>query len=156
MTDTDKTKSQLVAELAALRQRVARLEAEAAEYKRSEHTLRRYASAVQMSSDSLVITDLAGQILEVNATTLSMYGSDDPADLVGQSAFALIAPEDGERALAGMAETLEKGLVRNREYRIICKDGSTIRRALSGSAAISARGTRPRPPCGRVSNISAP
>jgi PAS domain S-box-containing protein len=126
MNDTDKAKPQLVAELAALRQRVARLEAQAAAYKQTEHTLRRYASAVQMSSDSLVITDLTGQILEVNATTLSMYGTDNPADLIGQSAFELIAPEDRERAFAGMTETLEKGLVRNREYRIICKDGSTM------------------------------
>jgi PAS domain S-box-containing protein len=126
MNDTDKAKPQLVAELAALRQRVARLEAQAAADKRTEPRLRRYASAVQMSSDSIVITDLTGQIIEVNETTLRLYGSDDPADLIGQSAFELIAPEDRERALAGMTETLEKGLVRNREYRIICKDGRTM------------------------------
>jgi len=96
------------------------------ERKKAEGGLIRLSSAVRMSIDSIVISDLDAKIIDVNEATLKMYGTDDKRDLVGKNSFDLIAPEDREKALAGMKEVLEKGYVKDREYHIITKDGSRI------------------------------
>ena len=79
-----------------------------------------------MATDSIVIGDLGATIIEVNEATLKMYGTDDKSDLVGKNALDIIAPEDREKALAGIKEVLETGYNENREYHIITKDGSRI------------------------------
>ncbi len=96
------------------------------ERKRAEEELIRLSSAVKMSADSIVIGDLDAKIIDVNEATLKMYGTIDKRDLIGKSSFDLIAPEEREKALAGMKEVLEKEYVKGREYNIITKDGSRI------------------------------
>ena len=95
------------------------------EHKRAEQLIR-LSNAVKMSTDSIVISDLEGKIIEVNEATLQMYGTNDEGDLIGKSSFELIAPEDREKAFAGMEMTLEKGYVKSREHHIITKNGSRI------------------------------
>ena len=94
--------------------------------KRTEEELLRLSTAVRMSTDSIVISDLEGKIVDVNEATLKMYGTEDKRNLMGKSAFDLIVPADRAKAFAGMEETLAKGFVRNREYQVVIKDGSTI------------------------------
>ena len=96
------------------------------EHKRTKEALIRLASAIRMSIDSIILTDLEAKITEVNEATLKMYSTDDQGDLIGKSAFDLIAPEDREKAIAGMEEVLEKGYIKSREYHVITKNGSTI------------------------------
>jgi two-component system NtrC family sensor kinase len=96
------------------------------ERKRTEERLMRLSNAVSMSNDSIVISDLKGKIIEVNKATLEIYGSDDKGDLIGKNSLDLIAPEEREKALAGMKEVLEKGQVRNKEYHIITMDGGKV------------------------------
>gem|GEM_PF-1040852 len=96
------------------------------ERKRAEEELVRLSSAVRMSTDSIVIGNLDGKIIDVNEATLKMYGTDDKRDLIGKNSFELIAPEELEKALAGAKEVLEKGYVTNREYHIITKDGGRV------------------------------
>jgi PAS domain S-box-containing protein len=96
------------------------------ERKKAEEELIRLSSAVKMTTDSIVIGDLNAKIIDVNEATLKMYGTDDKRDLIGKNSFDLIAPEDREKALAGMEEVLEKGYVKSREYHIITKDGGRI------------------------------
>jgi len=96
------------------------------ERKRTEEELIRLSSAVKMSTDSIVIGDIDAKIIAVNEATLKMYGTDDKMDLVGKDSFDLIAPEEREKALAGMKEVLEKGCHKGLEYHIIAKDGSRI------------------------------
>ena len=104
------------------------------ERKRAEEELIRLSNAVRMSTDSIVIGDLEGRIIDVNEATLKMYGADSKEDLIGKSSFDLIAPEDRDRAFAGMAEVLEKGYAASREYRVVIKNG--IRIPVEMSAAI--------------------
>jgi PAS domain S-box-containing protein len=104
----------------------AQLRQEITERQRAEEELIRLSTAVRMSTDSLVICDLAGTISDVNEATLKMYGTAEKEDLVGKSAFELIVPEDQAKAIAGMEETLDKGFIQNREYQIGIKDGRTI------------------------------
>ncbi len=110
------------------------------ERKRAEEALLRLSNAVQMSTDSIVITDLEGKIVELNEATLRMYGTTNKEDLLGKSAFAVIAPEDGEEALAAMEEVLEKEAISNRECTVIVKDGSTLPVEMSVALMKDARG----------------
>ena len=96
------------------------------ERKQVEEELIRLSGAIRMSTDSIVLTDMEAKIIEVNEATLKMYGTDNKEDLIGKSAFDLIAPEDREKAFAGMQEVLEKGYVKSREYHVITKDGSRL------------------------------
>jgi PAS domain S-box-containing protein len=96
------------------------------ERKKAEEELIRLSNAVKMSADSIVIGDLDAKIIDVNEVTLKMYGTDNKRDIIGKSSFDLIAPEDREKALAGMKEVLEKEYSKDREYNIIAKDGSRI------------------------------
>ncbi|RLG69295.1 MAG: hypothetical protein DRO11_07970, partial [Methanobacteriota archaeon] len=96
------------------------------ERKRMEEQLIRLSNAVKISKDSIVISDIEGRIVDVNAATLKMYGTDNKEDLIGKSSFDLIAPEDREKAVAGMQETLEKGYIANREYHVITKNGNKL------------------------------
>src|SRR5207247_3958989 len=67
--------------------------------KRTEEELLRLSTAVRMSTDSIVISDLEGKIVEVNEATLKMYGTEDKRNLLGKSAFDLIVPADRAKAL---------------------------------------------------------
>jgi PAS domain S-box-containing protein len=81
---------------------------------------------VEMSTDSIVVSDIDARIIDVNEATLKMYGTGNREELIGKSAFDLLAPEDREKALAGMKEALEKGYVKGEEYDVITKDGDRI------------------------------
>jgi len=94
--------------------------------KRVAEEMIRLSSTLRTSTDSIVLTDLEGKVTEVNDVTLKMYGADDKGDLLGKSAFDLIAPEDREKAFAGMEEVLDKGDIKGREYHVSSKNGSKI------------------------------
>lgn len=96
------------------------------ERKKAEEELIRLSSAAKMSTDSIVISDLDGKIIDVNEATLKMYGTNDKRDLTEKSSFDLITPEEREKALSGTKEVLEKGYVKGREYHIVTKDGGRI------------------------------
>ncbi len=96
------------------------------ERKRAEEALLRLSNAVRMSTDSIVIADLEGKIVEVNEATLRMYGTTNKGDLLGKSAFEVIVPENREEALAAMEEVLEKESMNDQKYTVIVKDGSTL------------------------------
>jgi len=96
------------------------------ERKKAEEELVRLSNAVKRSTDSIVISDLDGKIIDVNEATLKMYGTEDKGDLIGKNSLDLIAPEDREKALAGLKEALEEGYVTGREYHIVVKDGGRI------------------------------
>jgi len=96
------------------------------ERKNREERLVRLSNAVRMSTDSIVMSDLEGKIIEANEATLKMYGVDDKGDVIGKNSFDLIAPEDREKAFAGMEEVRKRGYSRGWEYRIMSKDGREI------------------------------
>ncbi|MDP2845323.1 MAG: PAS domain S-box protein, partial [Candidatus Methanoperedens sp.] len=95
--------------------------------------IKKLSDAVRASTDSIVISDPDAKITDVNEAALKMYGTDDQTDLVGKSTFDLFAPEDREKAAAGMKEAMEKGYIRNREYQVVIKDGSKIPVEMSAS-----------------------
>jgi PAS domain S-box-containing protein len=108
--------------------------------KQAEEELLRLSVAVRMSTDSIVLTDLEGKITEVNEAALRMYGTDEKGDLVGRSAFEFIVPEEQEQAFVEMAETLEKGYIKDRQYHAITKNGSRVPVEMSAALMTDRKG----------------
>lgn len=104
------------------------------EQKKAEEELVRLSNAVKMSTDSIVITDMDGKIVDVNEATVEMYGADDRSELVGMDSLDIMAPEDREKALAVFEEVLEKGSRKIQRFKVVKKDGS--RKTLEMSIAV--------------------
>jgi PAS domain S-box-containing protein len=96
------------------------------ERKKMEQELLRLSDAVRMSTDSIVITDLEGNIVDVNEATLRIQGVESKADLIGLRMSDAIAPEEQERALKDLAEVVDKGHVTGVEYHILTRDGINV------------------------------
>ena len=94
------------------------------ERKKAEDELVLLSNAVKMSIDSIVITDLDTNILDVNEATLKMYGAGDKSELIGKNAFDLIAPEDHKKASAVLQELHDKGYRKFQEFKVVTRDGA--------------------------------
>ncbi len=81
-----------------------------------------YETLVRTTTDAVTVTDLQGTITEVSPRAVQLYGYEAPEDLVGKSAFELIAPEDQTKALANLKLTLKEGFIRLAEYTFLRKD----------------------------------
>jgi PAS domain S-box-containing protein len=104
------------------------------ERKKAEEELVRLSNAVKMSTDSIVIIDMDGKVVDANEATVGMYGADDKGELIGMDSLEIIAPEDREKALAVFEEVLEKGSRRIQHLKAVKKDGS--RKTLEMSIAV--------------------
>lgn len=145
MKDEKKTKDQLIKELVELRQRIAELEAaEKASKKQVEEALleseETYKTLVKTSPDAVTLTDLEGKVTEVSQRTLELHGFNNAEELIGRSAFELIAPEDHEKAIKNLQKTLTENFIRNIEYTLLRKDGSRFIGELSASLIRNAYG----------------
>ena len=119
------------------------------ERKQAEEELIRLSNAVRMSTDSIVISDLDGKIIEINEATLKMYGTNDRNDLIGREYIELIDSEDRQKMLVNTQEALKEGHVENREYQVLTKIGSRVSIELSASVMKDQNGK----PMGFVSTI---
>ena len=94
--------------------------------KQLEQEMIRLTNAVRMSSDSIVLSDLKGRIVDVNQATLDICGVNERDELIGKNTNELIAPEDREKSLISTEEVLEKGFTKGVEYNILRGDGGRI------------------------------
>jgi PAS domain S-box-containing protein len=92
--------------------------------KRAEEELMQLSTAVKISSDSIVITDMEGCITYVNEATLKLYRTHTREDLIGKNIIDIVIPEDRKKVTATTEKVLEKGFVENWEYDLVVKDGS--------------------------------
>ena len=100
----------------------------------------RYRLLVEASPDAVTQTDANGKILMCNMQTAILLGYEHPDELIGQSVFGLFPPDELERATANMRKTLEDGIIRNVEYRLVKKDGSQFPVELSAALIRDAAG----------------
>ncbi|MGB3341369.1 MAG: PAS domain S-box protein [bacterium] len=145
MKDEEKTKDQLINELAKLRQRIAELETtKTASRKQVEEALleseETYKTLVKTSPDAVTLTDLEGKITELSQRTLELHGFNNAEELIGRNALEIIAPEDRERAIRNLQKTLTEDFIRNIEYTLLRKDGSRFIGELSASLIKNAYG----------------
>jgi PAS domain S-box-containing protein/putative nucleotidyltransferase with HDIG domain len=100
----------------------------------------RYRTLVNTTPEAVTVTDLEGKITYVSLQTLKVHGFDSPAELLGRSAFELIDPSDHEKAMANLEKTLEKGVTRNLEYKLLRKDGTCFDGELNASLVSDDKG----------------
>lgn len=98
--------------------------------KRTEEALRAseemYRTIAETIPDAITITDLEGRITYVSKQTLKMHRTERADDLLGRSAFEHIAPEDHEKAMMNLQRTMKEGIVRDVEYTLMRKDGTSF------------------------------
>jgi len=100
------------------------------ELRKSEEKLR---SIFAASPYAITVTNLKGNIIECTEQTLTMHGYSSKDELIGKSAFELIAKKDHQRAMENLKKTLVQGSVRNIEYNFLTKDGREFPAELSAS-----------------------
>jgi len=86
--------------------------------KQNEETLLRFSTALKMTSDSVLITDLSNQILDANDSAVKLYGVKSKEELLGRDWFDYVAAEDRDSATEGMRKVLMNGFLRNKELKI--------------------------------------
>ena len=96
------------------------------ERKKMEEELIRLSDAVRMSTESIVITDVEGNIVDVNEATLKLQGTQNKDDLVGLKPFDTIVPEDQVRAFTDLANVLEQGCAKEVQYHVMTRDNRRL------------------------------
>ena len=114
------------------------------ERKRAEEALRQSQEALQKILESVTagisVIDLNGVITEVNQRTVEMHGFSSKDELLGKSAFELVAPSDHKRIATNMRQALKQGTIRGVEYTLLKADGSEFPGELSTSVLKDASG----------------
>lgn len=94
---------------------------------------RKLDSILKFSPDAITVTDLKGIITECNQATLDLHGFSSKEEVIGKSAYELIAPKSREKAARNMEKTLGNGYVKNVEYVFVTKEGKEFPAELSAS-----------------------
>ena len=85
-----------------------------------------YRSILHASPDNITITDLAGSILMVSPTTLSMFGYDRIEELLNRNLLDFIAPQDRDKAVSEINKMQQGASLGQEEYKALKSDGSII------------------------------
>ena len=93
----------------------------------------KFRSIVDTSPNGITTTDLDGKINYACQRTLDLHGYERSEELLGESAFKLMAPEEKDRARENLEKTIKKGIMLDIEYLFLKKDGSRFYGELSSS-----------------------
>ena len=126
----DKTKEQLINELAELHQRIEDLEAEATKRRKAEEALKvsetRYRRLFETAQDGIILLDAdTGQILDVNPFLLKMLGYSHK-DFLGKKLWEIGPFSDIAASKLRFSELQTKGYVRYEHLPLETKDGRLI------------------------------
>lgn len=129
MKEEDQTKSELIAELVLLRQRVAELEKRKNEYQQSEKALRfneeRFLMLLENMKDyAIFFLDLEGCVIKWGAGAEKILGYQE-AEILGKSGSIIFTPEDRDRGddHKELQKALTEGRAENERWHVR-KDGS--------------------------------
>lgn len=100
----------------------------------------RYKTLVQTSPDAVTVTDLEGNITYVSEQTLHIHGFKNTKELIGKNTLVLIAPDEHERAMKNLSKTLKVGHIKDVEYTLLKKDGTSFIGALNCAVIKDAEG----------------
>jgi two-component system, NtrC family, sensor kinase len=103
----------------------------------SEEKLREIFESVTIG---ILVTDLEGTITEVNQRVANIHGFSSKDELLGKSAFELLAPRDHKRIAANLKKAIKQGAIRGVEYTLLRADGSEFPGELSTSVLKDASG----------------
>lgn len=105
--------------------------------KQAEESLRQSEEKLRLMFESITegitVTDLAGNITQVNDAAVRLHGYDKKQELIGLSALDLIAKKDHARAIENMNRVLDEGYVRDIEHTFLSKNGHEFHAELSAA-----------------------
>jgi PAS domain S-box-containing protein len=73
--------------------------------------------------DGIIISDLKGQIIDVNEAAVRLLGYSDKVEVIGRSGFEFIAEKDCAKATEDAMKAIEQGYGPTYEYTFVDKDG---------------------------------
>jgi len=91
-------------------------------------------------TDGVTVTDLSGNIVQVNDAAVRMYGEDKKEDIIGRSNYDFIAEKDHTHALENLKRTLEEEYIRDIGYTFLTKDGREFPGEMSAAVLKDASG----------------
>ena len=144
MKDEDKTKKQLISELAELRQQITEFEASEDEGKQAEEALRaseaRYQDLYHNAPDMFFSVEVAtGKIVQCNRTLKRVTGYSGK-ELIGRYIFDIYHPDCLEDVKQVRQSFIQTGEVRDTDLQLKRKDRSKIEVSLNISAVRDDRG----------------
>lgn len=132
----NKTKKQLVAELAELRQRIVELEAAETDRREAEELYRNISEKTWTAI--YVVQDGIFQLINSRGATYVGY---TPEELIGRKSISIIHPEDREMAAKNSVAMLKGKQTSPYEFRVITKNGG-IRWIIETTTSINYKGKR--------------
>jgi PAS domain S-box-containing protein len=126
--------------------------------KQAEDALREneelYRMLIETSPDGIMHMDLDAKILTANKALARLSGRDSAEELIGRNGLEFVAAEDRQTASDQFNAFLTTGVLSQREYRVMHKDGSTFPAEISTSLVVDAH-HKPKTMIGIVRDISA-
>jgi len=114
------------------------------ERKRMEEALRESREELRKMfesvTDGISVVDLNGIITEANQRVVEMHGFASKDELLGKSAFELVAPCDHDKIAKNMRKAIKQGTVKGVEYTLLRADGTEFPGELSTSVLRDALG----------------
>lgn len=92
-----------------------------------------YHAVMETSPDSIAITDMLGNYIFANKQTAVIHGYDSPEEFLGNSAFSLFPFKEISKAVQSMSKTRADGILRNIEFNLLRKDGTTFPAEMSAA-----------------------
>ena len=100
MKDANKTKEELINELAELRQRITELEKSETEYQRAEGRLKIYQDMVESAHDAIFFKDLESRYIVANSRALEAFGL-PREEVIGKSDYEIMPDQkEAEKNIA--------------------------------------------------------
>ena len=92
-----------------------------------------YHAVMDTSPDSVAVADLLGNYIFANKQTAVLHGYESPEEFIGKSAFSFFPLSEVTKAAKYMGQTRKDGIIRNIEFNLQRKDGSTFPAELSAA-----------------------
>ncbi len=92
-----------------------------------------YYAVMDTSPDSVAVTDLLGNYIFANKQTAVLHGYDSTDEFIGKSAFSFFPLSEVPKATKYMGQTRADGVIKNIEFNLQRKDGSTFPAELSAA-----------------------
>ncbi len=112
--------------------------------KQTEEALREsegmYRTLVETTPEAVTVTDLDGKITYVSQRTIDLHGLKSSTEILGRNAMEFIDKSEHEKAKKNLLRTLKGKIVRNIEYNLIRKNGTSFVGELSAALIKDAYG----------------
>lgn len=108
--------------------------------KEAEQQIKRFSAVVETTLDGVAITDIQGNIIDVNEALVRMFKGEGKEDFIGRTIFDFVSPEDRKAAREIMAAVMEQGQMITPEFTVRAVDGTPFFMEMSASVMTDEEG----------------